>query len=693
MNLDSKITQIKGVGKKTEELFENLGVYTVGDMLLNFPREYKLYPHPLSPGDVYLTMQQNPALIKKEWAVEVKAVKSPVVRAGRRTSVTVLSLKHNLLDVEAVWFRSDFLRSVIKAGHRYILYGKCEIDHNRLKITQPKVFSKEQYQIAYENRLIPVYRLTKGLKQHQIIKAIQNIFEDDIEIIDWIPEEIRKHYGFPNRREAIYQMHFPDFEDKNIAAQKRLAFEEFFLFLLSIKSNEQFQGKEKSEYKINTDEEWQRALDSLLFPLTNDQTKALNEILMDMQSDYRMQRLLEGDVGSGKTIVAFLSMLAVAFAGWQSALMAPTEVLARQHYETFKKLIEDMGLADEIPVILLVGSMSAKEKQDVYECIECMPTAMIIGTHALIQEKVNYQNLAYVVTDEQHRFGVKQREAFGNKGMHPHILVMSATPIPRTLALILYNNIDISRILEKPANRLPIKNCVVGDSYLPAAYKFMKEQIEFGHQCYVICPMIEENEESQVRSVEEVEKMLREQFEDSIAIGVMHGNLKTKEKNDVMHAFELNEISILVSTTVVEVGVDVPNATMMMVFNAERFGLAQLHQLRGRIGRGAAQSYCVFLSDSSKAKERLEILNKSNDGFQIADEDLKQRGPGDFFGERQSGDMGFGMADPYRDSDMLKEAAKCATELLQVDPKLLTHKLLKAQLERYRLNMADNLNI
>ncbi|MCR5665814.1 MAG: ATP-dependent DNA helicase RecG [Eubacterium sp.] len=693
MKLDAKIDTIKGVGKKTEELFHNLGVYTVGDMLLNFPREYKLYPHPASPAEVYNALQSNPAMLRKEWAVEAKAIKAPVVRSGRRTSVTILSFKQGLLDIEAIWFRSEYLRSVIKSGHRYILFGKCEIDHNKLKITQPRVFETDAYQRSFENRLIPVYRLTKGLKQNQIIKAIQNIFENDLEIPEWLPDEIMKEYHFPQRNEAIYQMHFPDLEEKNIAAQKRLAFEEFFLFLLSIKMNEQFQGNARNEYPIHTNEDFSKYLDKLPYKLTNDQSKALQEVLGDLSSPYMMQRLLEGDVGSGKTMIAFFSMLAVSLNEYQTALMAPTEVLARQHYLTYRKLLDDFGLGLQIPVILLVGSMTAKEKKEAYAQIEHSKNAMVIGTHALFQEKVQYQTLAYVVTDEQHRFGVRQREAFMEKGYHPHILVMSATPIPRTLALILYNNMNISRILEKPANRLPIKNCVVGESYLPAAYKFISEQVCAGHQCYVICPMIEENEESDIRSVEEAYRMLQEQFQGAISIGMLHGNLKADEKNAIMMAFEKNEISVLVSTTVVEVGVDVPNATAMVVFNAERFGLAQLHQLRGRIGRGDAQSFCVFVSDSESAKERLEILNKSNDGFEIAQEDLKRRGPGDFFGERQSGDMGFGLADPYRDSDMLKAASKSVEELQKTDPKLLVHNELQKRLEEYREHLAENLNI
>ena len=389
-----------------------------------------------------------------------------------------------------------------------------------------------------------------------------------------------------------------------------------------------------------------------------------------MGSPYAMNRLIQGDVGSGKTILAVLALLMCAANGYQGAMMAPTEVLAVQHFETISSYVKKYGIA--FRPVLLTGSMTAKEKREAYAKIASGEANLIIGTHALIQEKVEYKNLALVVTDEQHRFGVRQREMLASKGLYPHILVMSATPIPRTLAIILYGDLDISVIKELPKNRLPIKNCVVDTSYRKTAYHFMKKQIAQGRQCYVICPMVEENETTEAENVIDYTEQLQAEMGDTIKVQYLHGRMKQKEKDQIMEAFGKNEIQILVSTTVIEVGIDVPNATVMMIENAERFGLAQLHQLRGRVGRGSYQSYCIFISasKSKETKERLEILNKSNDGFFIASEDLRLRGPGDLFGIRQSGTLDFGLADVFQDAKLLQKANEAAEELLLEDPHL-----------------------
>lgn len=405
-----------------------------------------------------------------------------------------------------------------------------------------------------------------------------------------------------------------------------------------------------------------------------------------------MSRLVQGDVGSGKTILAFLAMFLVADNSYQAALMAPTEVLARQHYEGFLKLMEEQGLS--FPTVLLTGSDTAKEKRIAYERIASGEAAIIIGTHALIQEKVEYANLALVITDEQHRFGVKQREALTTRGNPPNVLVMSATPIPRTLAIILYGDLDISVIDELPAKRLPIKNCVVNTSYRPKAYSFIEKQVRQGRQAYVICPMVEESEGMDAENVLDYTQKLKENLPSDIQIEYLHGKMKPKEKNRVMESFAAGEIQVLVSTTVVEVGVNVPNATVMMVENAERFGLAQLHQLRGRVGRGEYQSYCIFIQgNQDQISKRLEILNKSNDGFYIAGEDLKLRGPGDLFGIRQSGDMEFRIGDIYNDSTILKEASEAAEEILSLDPELdlEQHRSLRERMEHYSQNATENI--
>ena len=438
----------------------------------------------------------------------------------------------------------------------------------------------------------------------------------------------------------------------------------------------------------------EQLIEKLPYKLTNAQLRALSEVRADMRSDYVMQRLIQGDVGSGKTIIAFLAMADTAHNGCQSAIMAPTEVLARQHYESFQSMCEIFGL--DFPVILITGSMTAKQKKLAYQEILDHPDALIIGTHALIQEKVIYQNLALVITDEQHRFGVKQREALTTRGNPPNVLVMSATPIPRTLAIILYGDLDISVIDELPARRLPIKNCVVNTSYRPKAYSFIERQVREGRQAYVICPMVEESEGMEAENVLDYTEKLRENLSSDIRIEYLHGKMKAKEKNVVMEAFAQGTIQVLVSTTVVEVGVNVPNATVMMVENAERFGLAQLHQLRGRVGRGEYQSYCIFMQgNQEQVSKRLEILNKSNDGFYIAGEDLKLRGPGDLFGIRQSGDMEVKIGDIYNDSAILTKASEAADEILALDPELdlEQHRFLKERMGSYGQSEAENISL
>ena len=407
-----------------------------------------------------------------------------------------------------------------------------------------------------------------------------------------------------------------------------------------------------------------------------------------------MQRLIQGDVGSGKTVVATIALINTVIAGYQGALMAPTEVLARQHYESFVKGFEKAGL--DIRVELLVGSMTAKQKKEAYARIADGTAGIIVGTHALIQEKVEYKELALVITDEQHRFGVNQRRDFSQKGKSPHILVMSATPIPRTLAIILYGDLDISIIDEMPANRLPIKNCVVDESYRPKAYAFIHNQVASGRQCYVICPMVEDSEAVEAENVVDYTAMLKKELPD-IRIEYLHGKMRPSLKNEVMERFAAHETDVLVSTTVIEVGVNVPNSTVMMVENSERFGLAQLHQLRGRVGRGEYQSYCIFVTGnkSEKIRKRLEILNKSNDGFKIAEEDLRLRGPGDFFGVRQSGDFDFGIADVFTDAKTLKEASDAAKDMLKKDPelKLENNVYLKQKVAEYTIKCLEKINL
>jgi ATP-dependent DNA helicase RecG len=459
-----------------------------------------------------------------------------------------------------------------------------------------------------------------------------------------------------------------------------------FFFILNSRLQEDKSVSYPNNFKICHHSQTDDFRSSLQFALTGDQDKVLNDILSDIQGEYVTQRLIQGDVGSGKTIVAFLAMLDVALSGYQAAIMAPTAVLAKQHYEGIVKWVENAGL--NIPVALFTGSMKASEKKAMAKLVAENDSCLIVGTHALISEGREFGNLALVITDEQHRFGVQQRDKLSSKGEHPHIIVMSATPIPRTLAMILYGNMHVSAIKELPANRLPIKTCVIKESMRKTAYKFVSDEIAKGHQVYIICPLVEASETTEAQNVTDYSKKLNDYFDGAYSIGVLHGKMKPADKNQVMEDFANHKTQILVSTTVVEVGVNVPNATVMMIENANRFGLAALHQLRGRVGRGSAQSYCILMNSSSdnRESERLNIMLKSNDGFFIAREDLKLRGPGDMFGVRQSGEFSFKVADIYQDADELEMASQDVDELLKKDPSLDNHPKLRSTLNSFLTN-------
>ena len=627
----SKIHEIKGVGEKTEKLFAKLGIYTVGDLLRYYPRNYDVYEEAVPIAEV-----------EDGRTVTVTGMIFGRVQVGgsRNLQVTTIYVKDLTGTIKAVWFRMPFLKNTLAGGGQITLRGRAVNRRDGLVLEHPEIFYPSEKYEEKLHTLQPIYNLTAGLTNNAISKAVKQVVESLDLTKEHLPEEIRLHYQLAEYNYAIRGIHFPEDKEVFYHARERLVFEEFLQFILAIR-------------KLKD---------------TGAQQNVWREIQQDMASEHAMSRLVQGDVGSGKTIVAVLALLNTALKGYQAAMMAPTEVLARQHYESITSLFEAYNIP--IKVVLLTGSMTAKEKRRAYDRIECGLAKIIVGTHALIQDAVYYDNLALVVTDEQHRFGVKQRESFAKKGGVPHVLVMSATPIPRTLAIILYGDLDISVIDELPANRLPIKNCVVDTSYRQTAYTFMKKQIAEGRQCYIICPMVEESEAMEAENVTDYSRMLQEEMGTQIVVDHLHGKMKQAAKDEIMERFGRNEIQILVSTTVIEVGIDVPNATVMMIENAERFGLAQLHQLRGRVGRGKYQSYCIFMT-GSKAKEtkkRLEILNKTNDGFKIASEDLKLRGPGDLFGIRQSGLMDFGLGDIYQDAAILQKANEAAEWLLKNNP-------------------------
>lgn len=652
----TNIAELKGIGEKTQRLFAKVGIETVGDLIRYYPRGYDVYEEAVPIGELEEGKVQT---------VTGMIFGRVQVSGSRKLQVTTLILKDLTGTLKVIWFRMPFLRNTFAKGGTVTLRGRVVSRKQVLTMEHPEIFYPSEKYEEKKDTLQPVYGLTTGLTNHMVAKAVQQALSGLNLSKETLPETVRLKYGLAEYNFAMRGIHFP--EDKQVfyQARERLVFEEFLEFILALRKLRDKNERFGNDYVIPASPRVEEFIKELPYELTGAQKKVWKEISADMASDTVMSRLVQGDVGSGKTIVAFLALLTVALNGMQAAMMAPTEVLARQHYATITRMLEE----HQIPVKaeLLTGSMTTKEKRRAYDRIECGYAKIIVGTHALIQDAVNYDNLALVVTDEQHRFGVKQRETFAKKGGVPHVLVMSATPIPRTLAIILYGDLDISVIDELPANRLPIKNCVVDTGYRATAYAFMKKQIGEGRQCYIICPMVEESESLEAENVLDYSSMLQEEMGEGIVVSCLHGRMKQAEKDEIMERFAKNEIQILVSTTVIEVGIDVPNATVMMIENAERFGLAQLHQLRGRVGRGKHQSYCIFMtaSKAKEAKERLDILNHSNDGFKIASEDLKLRGPGDLFGIRQSGLMNFRLGDVYQDAKILQKANEAADLLIR----------------------------
>ncbi len=654
------LTAIKGVGEKTARLFSKLNVTNVEELLHYYPRAYDAFREP----------QPVKSLVPETTAaVEGVLTKTADVVRFSHLQVTMVHLRDETGTVQLNWYNMPFLRSTLKAGERFVFRGKVAKKRGKLVMEQPEIYRPAQYS-ALVHSMQPVYGQTKGLGNKTIAKAVaQALSERELER-DYMPERLREKYELAEYNFALEHIHFPKDEAELLFSRKRLVFDEFFMFLLSVRLLKEKKADAKSLYVMEPRPEVQRLKDSLPYSLTKAQEKVLKEVYADLSGGRVMNRLVQGDVGSGKTIIAILALLQAAYNGYQGALMVPTEVLARQHLESMEELFAAHGI--EKKAILLTGSMTAKEKRMAYQKIESHEADIIVGTHALIQEKVIYDKLALVITDEQHRFGVAQREMLGNKGMEPHVLVMSATPIPRTLAIIIYGDLDISIIDELPANRKPIKNCVVGTDYRKNAYRFIEREAAAGRQAYVICPMVEPSEMIEAENVVDYTKKLRENLPESVRVEYLHGKMKPKEKNLLMDQFAEGEIQVLVSTTVIEVGINVPNATVIMIENAERFGLAQLHQLRGRVGRGKEQSYCIMVNASSDEgiQKRLEILNKSNDGFFIASEDLKLRGPGDIFGIRQSGELEFKLGDIFTDADLLKTVSEEVREILDADPDL-----------------------
>lgn len=680
---DQSIETLKGIGEKTAKLFEKVGIRTIDDLLHYYPRGYDTYGEPKAIGELSEDETGTVEGFLKSGATGVHVNGLSIVQA------TISDMTGKL---RLVWYHMPYLKNTLRPDSHFIFRGRVIRKKNGLTMEQPQMFKPEAYEELLSG-MRPVYAQTKGLGNKMITSAVEQALAFRTLERDYLPAGLRIANELAEYNFAIEHIHFPSNEEELKFARKRLVYDEFFFFLLAVRHLKEKRQNVQSPFHMEKQDECRKLLADLPYRLTNAQLRTLEEVLKDLKSGSVMNRLIQGDVGSGKTIIAVLALLAACENGYQGALMVPTEVLARQHFESVTELFEKHGVDKK--VILLTGSMTAKEKRIAYGKVASHEADIIIGTHALIQEKIVYDNLALVITDEQHRFGVAQREMFGNKGQMPHVLVMSATPIPRTLAIILYGDLDISVIDELPANRLPIKNCVVDKSYRPRAYRFIENEVKNGRQAYVICPMVEESEMIDAENVLDYTKILRQNLP-GIRVEYLHGKMKGKEKNKIMEEFAAGEIQVLVST-VIEVGVNVPNATVMMIENAERFGLAQLHQLRGRVGRGDKQSYCIMVNASGNKEKnrRLDVLNKSNDGFYIASEDLKLRGPGDIFGIRQSGDLEFQLADIYTDAGTLKKVSEDVNRLLEQDEDLEEdeNQELKKRLDRFMEEKYEKLNL
>lgn len=660
-----ELTTIKGIGEKTKNTLHKLNINDTEDLAVYFPKNYDVYEEPVTINNI-----DNRLIV----AIDGTIVRNIDIKHTGKMSILTTTIKDTSNNtIKVIWFNMPFLRNTLKYSMRFIFRGRIKYINGIPTLEQPEIFTLAKYSEKL-HYMQPLYSLTKGITNNQLQK-IMKTYLDSIVLKDYLPQEFRMKYDLCEYDYAIRNIHFPENFDNLIVARKRLVFDEFFSFIYHMKLLKEKEVSVKNQYIVDNHTLSTSISKKLDYTLTNAQQNVLSDIRKDITGKTVMQRLIQGDVGSGKTIVAFLTMLDFANSGLQSVIMTPTEVLAEQHYADMMKMIDRYKLPFE--VVLLTGGLTQKQKRIAYEKIISGDALLIIGTHAVFQEKVHYKNLALVVIDEQHRFGVLQRANLMAKGYKPHVLVMSATPIPRTLAIILYGDMDISVINELPAHRLSIKNCVVTKEYRSKAYRFIEKEVKAGRQAYVICPMVEESDTLDAENVIDYSEILKANLSKDIVIEYLHGKMRPDEKNEILRRFEQNKIQVLVSTTVIEVGINVPNATVMMIENAERFGLSGLHQLRGRVGRGSYQSYCIFVSGSSDKEKikKLNILNQSNDGFFIAAEDLKLRGPGDFFGIRQSGEVEFQLADIYTDSKILTQASEAVDEFMDKDYEFIDKKI------------------
>lgn len=647
--LDNNIRFLKGVGEQRAKLLAKRGINTVRDVLYYFPRNYEdrskiKYISECADGETVCVR-----------AAVFSAVREARIRKG--FCIYTMNVSDDSGGMQMVWYNNKYVKSMFKSGEVYVFFGKIAVSAGKKQMINP-VFEKDGGE-KYTGKIVPLYPLTEGLTQKLIQSVMSEALKYSGELEEYIPHHIRNEYNIARIDYAMKNIHFPDGMECYESARRRFVFEELLIYSLALGSKK----REKADGAVFENVSYAAEFEKLLpFEMTGAQKRTVESICADMQSGKAMNRLVQGDVGSGKTAVAAAAVYTAVKNGYQACMMAPTEILARQHYETFCGYFDSLG----IKTVLLTGSMKAAQKREAYAALADGTADIAVGTHAVIQKNVEFLNAGLVIADEQHRFGVGQRSALMAKGKRAHMLVMSATPIPRTLALILYGDLDVSVIDELPPGRKPVKTYAVGESMRKRAYGFLRKQLEAGMQGYVVCPLVEETEKSDLKNAVELSERIQKEFSE-YRVGLVHGRMKPSEKEDIMGRFAVGDIHILVSTTVIEVGVNVPSSNIMIIENAERFGLSQLHQLRGRVGRGGDQAYCILIAHGSGevTKKRMMTMCESNDGFYISEQDLKLRGPGDFFGTRQHGLPEMKIANLFEDTDVLSEAQAAAASILR----------------------------
>lgn len=660
--LNQSIIKLKGIGSKTEEAFNKMGVYTIGDILSFFPRDYIHLKKPVSISEI--SVDEENAILGV-----IKGNITVIRRGNFFISKGYIDTKNGVMEV--VWYRMPYIKKTIKYNMPYIFYGRVLKKGNIYRFEHPKMYIPDEYENMRKSP-VPVYRLSKGLTSKTISKAVENALSYVSKIEDTFPEWLIKKRNLPSLSFSIKHIHFPINDEDIIKARSRFIYEELLKFSLEEEKCINNKKEIKNSFLITKFSYAKKVIDNLPFNLTEGQLKTISDIFSDFKGKIVTERLVQGDVGCGKTIVAFISMITMAENGYQSLIMVPTGVLAVQHFNSFKKLIEDYSL--DLKIALLTGNTKKSEKKAILKDLKDQKIDLVVGTHALIEKDVIFKNLALSITDEQHRFGVKQRNMLLEEEMTPFSILLSATPIPRTLALILYNGMNISRIMSVPSERKKVKTAVITPSMRQNALKLILKEVQMGHQAYIVCPLVEKSDNMDKENVLDYEAKLKDSIGDLCKIGILHGKMKGDEKDEIVNKFINKEIDILISTTVIEVGVNVPSATVMMIEDADRFGLSTLHQLRGRVGRGESQSYCILVnsanSSNENAKKRLMTVRDNIDGFKIAETDLKLRGPGDRNGVRQSGEEYFNLASIYSDFDIMKDALEDAKEILSKDKDL-----------------------